>query len=489
MIKNSLYVFILLYSLCSYAQKPKALVQVHISGYANEPVYVYKAYSDTLLLVDSVRTDSEGRFNRMSDHNASVLDYTRFEKAGLVEKGLYRVSLKNNQWFYIIYDGKAIEVKTVYDGSARNNVAMDSLKVLQSLENKLFYEFQKLQQQINVAEYFLKQMMRLYPVQDPFHVKLEEEYAKRYTGLEAFVEKQSIYKHNMAVKTAKAYYQPVVPDWKQPDYWRDSVIALHYFDFFNPADSFYLQSTILPEKMDAYITLKTNKIDAYGRAVKNEMHTAVAAQEFLIHVKPNGMNFDFCFNYLLKKLKKDHLDEAFLYVYDAFAKPDDGDCEQTKTTTADAWRDRVNVLRKVQIGSTAPDFELEKGKLWLSNVESKYTLLVFWATWCPHCTEALPAVKELVTDYKQQHAADGANYFMTVAISLDTESEPWQTFVREHNLYQFLNFSELKGWKSEVVKKYNVYATPTMIVLDKNKKIVAKPETVNELKTLLSTLH
>lgn len=489
MIRNILSVFTLLYGLGSYAQDTKALVRAFISGYANEPVYIYKAYGDTLLLADSLRTDAEGRFSRMNDHRSSVLDDTRAGKTGLLEKGLYRLSLKNNQWFYILYDGKALELKTVYDKSARTNRAMDSLKVTRSVDNTWFYEFQKLQQQINVADYFLKQMMRLYPMQDPFHVKLEDEYAKRYAALDAFVKKQSSAKQSMAMKTAKAYYQPVVPDWKQPDYWRDSVLASHYFDVFNPADSFYMQSNILPEKMDAYMALRTHQVDAYGQAVKNETQTAMAAQEFLFHVKANRVNFDFCFNYLLKKLKKEHLDEAFLSVYDAFAKPNEGDCEQSKTTTADVWRDRVNVLRKVQIGSTAPDFELEKGKLWLSNLENKYTLLVFWATWCPHCTETMPVLKELVTAYKEQHVAEGANHFMTVAISLDTESEAWQKFVREHNLYQFLNFSELKGWKSDVVKKYNVYATPTMILLDKNKKIVAKPETVNELKNILSTLN
>lgn len=489
MIRNILSVFILLYSVCSYSQNTKAMLRASISGYANEPVYIYKAYGDTLLLVDSLKTDSEGRFSRMRDHSPSVLDYSRTEKTGLLEKGLYRVSLKNNQWFYILYDGKALELKTVYEKSARINVAMDSLKVIQSADNTWFYEFQKLQQQINVAEYFLKQMMRLYPMQDPFHPKLEDEYAKRYASLDAFVKKQSGATKSMAMKTVKAYYLPVLPDWKQPDYWRDSVLASHYFDFFNPADSFYLQSNILPEKMDSYISLKTHKVDAYGQAVKNEMHTAIAAQEFLARVQPNSLSFDFCFNYLLKKLKKEHLDEAFLSVYDAFAKPNEGDCEQSKTTTADVWRDRVSVLRNVQTGSTAPDFELEKGKLWLSNLENKYTLLVFWATWCPHCTEAMPSLKDLVTAYKQQHASEGANHFMTVAISLDTESEAWQTFVREHNLYQFLNFSELKGWKSDVVKKYNVYATPTMILLDKNKKIIAKPETVNALKNILSTLN
>jgi peroxiredoxin len=399
--------------------------------------------------------------------------------------GLYMVSLKNKQWFYVLCDGKDVEVKTIYDGKERSNSIMDSLKVVQSLENKLFYEFEQQQQQINVADYFLKQMMRLYPIQDPFHIKIEDEYAKRFAMMDALVKKQNANQQSMALKVFKAYYKPVIPDWKQLDYWRDSVLALHYFDQFNPADSFYIHSNILPKKMDGYIALRTNKVDAYNRPIKSELQTGIAAQEFLKHTQLNALNFDFCLNYILKKFKKEHLDEAFLYVYDAFAKPKDGDCEQTKLSTLDIWKGRVNVLRNVQIGSVAPDIELEEGKLMLSGIESKYILLVFWATWCPHCTEAMPEVKNEINTYNKNHARS----LTTIAISLDTDGEAWQAYVKAQQMYTFLNFTELKGWKSEVAKKYNVYATPTMILLDKDKKILAKPETVNELKNKLLTLN
>ncbi len=486
--KRILYIFILLHGLCGYTQESKILVRGHIKDYANEAVYVYRAHGDTLCLVDTLRTDGEGRFTISSKKSIlTMLRMTSFQEPQAT--GLYKVSLKNNQWFYVLCDGKLVEVKTIYHENARVNIAMDSLQVIQSAENKLFYKFQELQQQLNVADYFLKQVMRLYPLTDPFHGTIEQEYAKRYAGMDAFIKKQEMSKESMALKIAKAYYQPVVPDWKQPDYWRDSILAVHYFDYFNPSDSFYIRSIILPEKIEEYLKLKTNHANAYAQVTKSEQLQSMAAIEFLSHSKSSRINFEFSFNYVLKKFKKEHLDNAFLEVYDAFSKPQAGDCGQTQSAAFTQWLDKVNVLRKVQIGNVAPDFELEKDRLWLSGIESKYTLLIFWATWCPHCTETIPVVKELISEYKQKNSAKEGSGFTTVAVSLDNESEPWQAYVKEKNLYQFLNFSELKGWKSEVAKKYNVYATPTMILLDKNKKILAKPETVHQLKELLSTLN
>lgn len=473
--KLSIYLFVLLQSVLGFGQKANAPVQGVISNYANEPVYVYKAYGDTLLLVDTLRTDGKGRFGYA-------------QRPGLVGTaqgtGLYKVNLKSNQSFFVLYDGKPVQIKTIYNARSHGNTATDSLVVIQSVDNKLFYEFQQLQQSVLISDYFLKQMMRLYPLSDPFHASIEKEYTKRYAKMDSFIKKQATNKNSMAMKIAKAYYEPVIADWKQPDYWRDSVKASHYFDYFNAADSFYMHSNVLSEKMNEYLKIRTNKVDAYGQGVKDETLMGIAAQEFVAHTTSNSINYEFCINYFLKKFKKEHLDVAFLYLYDVFAKPQAGDCEQSNTALS-KWHDRVNTLRNVQIGSVAPDFELEKDKLWLSGIQSNYTLLVFWASWCPHCTEVLPEVKTIITEFNKAHGGS----LNTIAVSLDTEAEAWQKYVQEQKLFQFLNFSELKGWKSDVAKKYNVYATPTMILLDKDKKIIAKPETENQLKELLSTIN
>lgn len=451
--------------------KGSPLVKGIIANYANQPLHLYKLYGDTLFLVDSTNTGNNGEFVFANE-----------------AKGMYKIALQKKQFFFILNNGKPIEIKASFHPSKfENNIAANDITVLKSEENKQLYEFQRLQNQLNVANYFLIQMMRLYPLTDPYHEQIENEYFHRYKAMDEFIKNRMKAKqaaHDLSLKIALAYYQPVNPDWKQPDTWRDSIIAQHYFDYFNPADSFYLQTNILPEKMDIYMSLKTNKRDAFNQPINDEMIAAFAAKEFLDKTRINSQNFEFCFSYLLEGFKKQHLDSSFLYLYDTYTKPQSENCE-TSFAISEPIKEQADRLRDIRTGSVAPDFEIGEN-LRLSSINSEYTLLLFWASWCPYCTEEVPEVKEVVNDFNSEHINKGK--LLTVAISLDTDKEQWQKFVNENNLFSFLNFSELKGWKSEVVKKYNVYATPTMFLLDKDKKIIAKPETIQQLKNNLSTL-
>ncbi len=143
-----------------------------VANYANQSLYIYQCYGDTLLLVDSVKTNAQGNFTFSRQH---------------LSQGLYRFNLPNNQWFYILNDGHPVVVKTVYQFSAFYNIATDSLKVLQSEENKKLYAFQHLQQTLNIANTWLLQMIRLYPIIDPFHPKIEAEYLARYKAMNDFI--------------------------------------------------------------------------------------------------------------------------------------------------------------------------------------------------------------------------------------------------------------------------------------------------------------
>jgi thiol-disulfide isomerase/thioredoxin len=101
-------------------------------------------------------------------------------------------------------------------------------------------------------------------------------------------------------------------------------------------------------------------------------------------------------------------------------------------------------------------------------------LIVFWASWCPHCVELLPRIK---TWFRQFNPGN----FEIIAISLDTSEQEWKNAVTEAGFEEFYNLSDLKMWDGEVTEDYNVFATPTMFLIDANRKILAKPETFEEL--------
>jgi hypothetical protein len=65
-------------------------------------------------------------------------------------------------------------------------------------------------------------------------------------------------------------------------------------------------------------------------------------------------------------------------------------------------------------------------------------------------------------------------------VSLDTSRTEWTSFLKEQKL-NWLNGSELKGFNSVSSDEYNIFATPTMFLLDRDKKILAKPISYREL--------
>jgi hypothetical protein len=54
--------------------------------------------------------------------------------------------------------------------------------------------------------------------------------------------------------------------------------------------------------------------------------------------------------------------------------------------------------------------------------------------------------------------------------------------------YRWINYSELTGWDGKAAKDYGVWSTPRMYLLDREKRIVAKPATAKELEKYIAPL-
>jgi thiol-disulfide isomerase/thioredoxin len=107
----------------------------------------------------------------------------------------------------------------------------------------------------------------------------------------------------------------------------------------------------------------------------------------------------------------------------------------------------------------------------LSDLQSDYTVVVFGASWCPKCTEELPEIAKLYPNWK-------TNKVEVVLVSLDDKPQDFEKFTQS---FPFLSICDFQKWDSRIAKDYFVFGTPTMYLLDKDRKIILRPNSVKQM--------
>jgi thiol-disulfide isomerase/thioredoxin len=135
----------------------------------------------------------------------------------------------------------------------------------------------------------------------------------------------------------------------------------------------------------------------------------------------------------------------------------------------DALKKRLEGSQKLAVGKIAPEIigTTVDGKFFdASTLQTEKTLLVFWASWCPHCKQEMP-------ELKKSYSAQKLGSFSVVAVSIDTNANELKTYLKENQL-PWTTLYDGKSWFGTLPVAYHLYATPAFYVLDKNRNIVGK---------------
>ena len=234
-------------------------------------------------------------------------------------------------------------------------------------------------------------------------------------------------------------------------------------------DTLSLRSNAWANKAISYLSLYSNN-KYTQKQLESEFIKAITI--ILSKASVNADVYKFLLDYFVGGFDKYHFDAVITYIADNFQDPFSCEDQARKTQL----QKKLENFKKISIGKIAPDIAVPdpKGKLIrLSEIKSEYTLLVFWSSECGHCIQMMPQLKELYDKQKPKR-------WEVMTVSLDTSRKEWTTFIREQKLNWF-NGSELKGFNSISADEYNIFATPTMFLLDSEKKILAKPISYREL--------
>lgn len=119
------------------------------------------------------------------------------------------------------------------------------------------------------------------------------------------------------------------------------------------------------------------------------------------------------------------------------------------------------------VNHPAPDFSattLDGRRVSLADFHGqKRIVLAFWASWCGPCRIEMP---DLIKFYKRNHSE--SSDFEILAVSIDHEPKDAAEFAAAQKMI----FPVLLDSSERMADDYAVYSIPTLLVIDKNGKIV-----------------
>jgi thiol-disulfide isomerase/thioredoxin len=118
----------------------------------------------------------------------------------------------------------------------------------------------------------------------------------------------------------------------------------------------------------------------------------------------------------------------------------------------------------------------------LYQVKAKYTVLVFWAVDCGHCQTEIPKLHE---DLK---ALKGVDYKVFAVQTKDDLFDTWRKFLIEKDLKNFIHVYD-PVHLNNLKERFDIYSTPVIYILDKDKKIKAKRLGAEQVVEMLKTLE
>jgi peroxiredoxin len=500
----------LIFSLLLYVQataQPYTL-EVSIKNQPDSPVVIGAVRGEKFLPVDTLdirevtggsvsnsNLGSEGGIQQVT--SSHQLKKVEWQFPANVTPGMYRIIFgqttyarvmgESPQQLDFIFNNEKIILETDF------KEPQESLVVVLSEENRVWFEFLKKEKELQNHLDLLEKEVDYFQTRVAAAKSSSEAVAE--ADLQRFVlqsaEKGNTFNQlqmerdrfisNIVTRNDGLYASRLIRLFREP--LRDGFLSkqerMHifqqeYFRHIGFSDESLIHSPVLTDKIfDFLVTCnqpgfnQQQREQAYMKAVDavmSQINPMVPGSQL------NNPVYEFILNYLVNGFERLNMENVLTYIAGNYS----GNlCQTDEKTTLE----RKLEFQNMKTGDVVPDFTIDnlRGEpVTLSHVLKPKNLILFWASWCPHCTDMLPQIKAWRRQFQ-------ANELEIIAVSLDTSKSDWQQIVRELRFDEFYNLSDLQEWDGEVAKKYNIYATPTMFIVDDNLRILAKPESMGEL--------
>lgn len=342
---------------------------------------------------------------------------------------------------------------------------LNNMKVKNSLTNEGFYKLQLFTSNKRKATASIKQLYD--------SAKTDAEKEKYKAELKSITNEVVAYQKELSQQYAgtllekliRVMQTPEVPEpadsIKDKKLYRYLYYKNHFWDGIDITDPGLLRTPILDAKIKEYLDdVVIQQSDSVIKEVDLLITKASASKE--------------AYRYLLITLINKYeaspvidFDKVFVHIVEQYYLTGKAD-EWTTKETLEKLQQRVNMIKPNFLGNDAPQLILWDtlgNKINLRDIDAKFTVLYFYDPDCGHCQRKTPILYE-------QYPEMQAKGVEILGICTGTDEKKWKDFIKNLDL-GWINLADLQS-QTYVKYFYDVRSTPTVYILDKDKKIILK---------------
>jgi len=458
--KGHWIILLLIWSCPLWAQNGYEIT-VTFKPYKDQYIYLGHYFGKTYPIIDSVKVDQQSR--------------GVFKGKQPLKGGIYLIGFPNKAGFFEVLVDKQQQFSIVADSAKLPN----GISYVNSPDNELFASYQRMVSEKGMRINGLREALKTAASKtDSTRLidSLNQLDLDLRTTRDQLIEQ---HKESFLATLLQAMREPILPaELQKPANRTDSLEAFryyrdHFWDGVNFWDGRLAYTTFFEEKLERYFNqLVVPFPDSVNKEMDRMLGYATINPEMQRFLLLHFINRYYTQRYMWE-------DAVFVHLYEKYFadKTYPWLSEQGKKTITDrAYSLMANIL-----GTPASDIELPDSTgrvISLFSRKQEYTLLVFWDPTCGHCKETLPKIDSV---YNSRWKKDGLGIYAVAKETEGTRSD-WLRFIADKNIGHWSHVYYSKEAEQSRVSKnipgysqlYDVQSFPTLYLLDKDKRIIAK---------------
>ncbi|HLU87729.1 MAG TPA: thioredoxin-like domain-containing protein [Taishania sp.] len=477
----------------SYGQKLK----IKIAGQSDTTVHLVKYVGAKLYYADTAQIKN---------------GYVEFD-GSKQQPGVMGVLLPDQQLVEFLFNKEEVHLET-----ARPNF-VESMKIKKSEENRIFNEYVKfISSRKGEAQKLNAELSGLDKNSDKYK-EIEAKVKAINEEVLAYQKNISTNHSNMLVgKLVKMTMEVEIPEAPRDDkgnlidsnfryhYYRD-----HFFDNIDFSVDGLVNSPVFGNKVEYF----------FGNRMLVQHWDTILKYSYRIvdQLNPKSKAFEYIVSYVTSTFGKSNqmgMDKVYVMMADKYYCSRNAEGKSPAFWMTDEKLEelceKINVQKHLVMGVKAPNIILPDtlDRPWdqlnwinLHKIDAEYTVLYFWDPECGHCKKVTPKLAEL---YDKKFRDRNVEVYAIGKASGD-DYKKWKDYIVKNNL-NFINvavtetilkigkedarmliprFTTLESMNIHLT--YDIFSTPRVFVLDKDKKFIAKQLSISQLEDLIDRLQ